>query len=257
MLKDSRHVLIIVLHPISIIERIPIIGSIVFLDIAEVVPAIQGATVTHDCLQMVQIPNAFFILSFRLRKLETVGTFQDLVEVEDLSEFALAVYLSHWSILAKAETIDVDLQNRWKFRYPNKLPCVLFPVMLVVVLVLPCELFGLEQTQKGLLYGVWLLEVDLKDGKSLLSDAFVVDVDAFDYVLFFTKEEAGENWFLCSALDLLFQVIVEEQLEFRGILLYIALLRWPAEWSQQFMRPYHIELQILSILQVEKDPLQC
>ena len=95
VLKDSRHVLIIVLHPISIIERIPIIGSIVFLDIAEVVPAIQGATVTHDCLQMVQIPNAFFILGFRLRKLETVGTFQDLVEVEDLSEFALAVYLSH------------------------------------------------------------------------------------------------------------------------------------------------------------------
>ena len=96
----------------------------------------------------------------------------------------------------------------------------------------------------------------LKNRKCFLLDTFIINIDAFDHVLLFPVEKPSEYWSFISPLYLLFDKVIQEQLELRGILLHMAVLYSPSERTQELMCPNTVELKLLPILQIVEYSLE-
>ena len=79
-----------------------------------------------------------------LRELVAIRTLKYFVKVKCFAEITATVDLSHTAVLSYTESIYVYLENRWWLLHPHKFLRVLFAVLLMVVLIFPRELLGLE-----------------------------------------------------------------------------------------------------------------
>ena len=103
------------------------------------------------------------------------------------------------------------------------------------ICVVATQVLSREQTFQSIFNSAWLLQVQLQNREVFLFWALVINVSAFDHLLFFTVEKTLEDSLLWRAFELLFQTVIHLQLEFWGILLHFEQLVTHPECFQELV----------------------
>ena len=129
----------------------------------------------------------------------------------------------------KVEPIEAHLKHRWKLLEPDKLPGILLPILLRIILIGTIKLLRLNILHYGILNCSVALNRQLQGIKHFVPRRLVVNIQALDDVLEFSLEKPLVGALDLRAEHLLFELVTQYAVEFIDVLLLVFLRGGPAE----------------------------